>query len=397
MSLNDVTFDRTIGGLGRVSPSEDHVSGMLFYEQDTSGEEEISSIEELSPKFTPYSNSGESNAKNILYYHVSEFFRMNPSGKLFVKYVASGDRSTDYSEIKELQFKSGRKLRQLGVYDPEIDLGETDPGSHTQIAWPSLQSLTKTLNTEEHAPLSMMIQGKFTGTLSQLSDLSGKESRYISVLIGESATGQASAIKTNLKDNNLPVGCLGTALGTLSKALVHENIAWVQKFNIAGGEYDVPGFINGDRYDEVTKSDLDDLNTNRYIFAIKHTGDPGTYFNDSHTATKAVDDYAYIENNRTIDKAIRNIRTSLLPQLNSPLRVDREGYLFPDTVKYFENLVKKTLDQMRNDGELSDYAIGIDPYQRVLETSELVISTRLVPRGIARSIDVKIGFATNAE
>jgi hypothetical protein len=50
-----------------------------------------------------------------------------------------------------------------------------------------------------------------------------------------------------------------------------------------------------------------------YIFIKKHVGTAGTYFNDAPTAKPETSDYAFVENNRTIDKSIRVCRKFLLP------------------------------------------------------------------------------------
>ena len=49
----------------------------------------------------------------------------------------------------------------------------------------------------------------------------------------------------------------------------------------------------------------------------------GSFYNDSFTMDTITSDYAYIERVRTMDKAVRGIRTYLLPHLSSPLYVDQ--------------------------------------------------------------------------
>jgi len=195
------------------------------------------------------------------------------------------------------------------------------------------------------------------------------------------------------------VGSVGTVLGLLSKAQVNESIAWVQKFNVASEEYDVPGFAGetSQRVSDLSKGELDLLDEKGYLFFVKHTGDTGTYLNDSRTSERLTSDYAFIENTRTIEKAIRECRVSLLPQLNSPLSVTEEGLLASDTIKHFENLVKRPLERMQSRGELSSFEVSIDALQNVLSTSEIKLDVRLQPRGVARNIKVSIGFATKLE
>jgi hypothetical protein len=124
-------------------------------------------------------------------------------------------------------------------------------------------------------------------------------------------------------------------------------------------------------------------------------GVTGSYVNDTHTCALSSSDYAFLENVRTIQKAKRVIRTQLIPDLNSPLSVNSDGTLSPDTVKYFENQTSRPLNLMTNAEEISAFSVLVDPLQNVLTESKLKIQVRIVPRGLARQIVVNIGYAVS--
>jgi len=46
------------------------------------------------------------------------------------------------------------------------------------------------------------------------------------------------------------------------------------------------------------------------------------------------------------------------------------------------------------DGEISGYAVQINPDQDIAATSKLIINITLVIRGIARNVEVEIGYGT---
>ena len=90
----------------------------------------------------------------------------------------------------------------------------------------------------------------------------------------------------------------------------------------------------------------------------------------------------------------RGIRSILLPELNAPVYVDPDtGKLSPDSIAYFENLASQTLENMERLRELSGSSVYIDPNQNVLATSKLIIQARGVPVGVARNIEINLGFA----
>jgi hypothetical protein len=230
-----------------------------------------------------------------------------------------------------------------------------------------------------------------TAVTGSIADLRALNSPDVSVLIGGDGSGLGFDIATDLSNDYTPAG--GTVLGLLARAKVHENIGWVAPFNVQqGADFDTVILADGQEVPNVAAATLDTINERGYLFLRKHTGIAGAYLNDSHSATAATSDFAYIENNRTIQKAKRNIRAALLPTLNSPLTVNPDGTLSADTVKFFENLASRPLERMQAAGELSNFRVIIDPAQDVLATSTLALTVKLQPRGVARTITVTIGF-----
>jgi hypothetical protein len=167
---------------------------------------------------------------------------------------------------------------------------------------------------------------------------------------------------------------------------------------VDGTEFDEPAIAIGTGTvlvkDQATAG-LTTLNDSGYIFLKKYTGIDGSYYNDTPTCIASTSDYANIENNRTIDKAVRNVRALLLPFVNSPLYVNTDGTLTEDVISNYKNTVKQALEQMERDGELSAFSTTIDPTQNVLTTSKIAVSIKLVPVGVAREIEVNIGFAVS--
>jgi hypothetical protein len=82
----------------------------------------------------------------------------------------------------------------------------------------------------------------------------------------------------------------------------------------------------------------------------------------------------------------------MLPSLNSPLKLNADGTLAETTTAYLEDQAGVNLDQMIRDEELSAFVCVINPAQNVLTTSKIIISVTLVKNGVARQIEIPIGF-----
>ena len=438
--LNNIKFTKTNGGMGRKADNEDPISGLLMLLpemsesallNDSNGHFPFNKIEkpdgtndlyvamlrypeslatlgagiseqELSMKVSD-NTVDEYKAKaasNTVSYHVKEFFRMNPKGTLYLGIKIAG-ASIAGADISALQNYANGTIRQCGVFSAKV----LDELGKYQTECTSLE--------RDYKPLSLIVAtpGKtYTVGVDPNDSTAIKltESPVLSLSDMVGSTVYTSAGRCNVSllvgcdlDNGLIgklghykyYGCIGTCLGAVSKAAVHECIAWVQKFPLGLKE---PGLISGNLISEVSTENQEEMNGNRYIFVRTHVGNADNFFNDSHTLDEPTSDYAYIENVRTIDKACRGVRANLLPYLNSPLKVDAEtGQLDPGTVAFLETTAGKALEDMEKAGELSGYRAEIDPEQNVLATSEVEVLIKNVPMGVMRSVHVKIGFTTS--
>lgn len=319
----------------------------------------------------------EAQAKNAIVYHVDEFFRMSPTGTLYLALAETDMIGGD--AVETLQNYAEGKIRQVGI----ITANDANVGAYQASA---------TALEAQHKPLSIVYTTKGIQTLASLTAtnahiVSGRSN--VSKLIG---CDLYPGLIQEVGETYGYSGCIGTLLGALSAAAVNESIAWVQKFPL---DLTLPGLISGDLIKEVSTGNQTLLNDNRYIFVRTHTGEANNYFNDSHTYDVVTSDYAYIENVRTMDKATRGIRKNLLPYLNAPLYVDAEtGKMRADTVAVLETTAGRALEDMEKAGELSGYRVEIDPEQNVLATSEVEVIIRNVPVGVMRRVTVKIGFTT---
>ncbi|MCR5190330.1 MAG: DUF2586 domain-containing protein [Bacteroidales bacterium] len=424
VDLNDITFKKTNGGLGRIAESDDVISGLIFGGLGLTVASDISPTdsnysfeaiddagtyvrkftypEELAKTGIVYTPKPENDvltapqkAMNVLYYHITEFFRMNPKGVLYVM-VKDGNNAvtttttsqgvTTDGDIIKLQTFAGGNIRQIGVFNSTC----------TSTFINGMQVDCKTLE-DKHQPLSVVLtfSGRTASDPVDISTLTGYTPGNnepapcnVSLLIG---CDMDTGLQNDL-DNFAFYGCIGLCIGAISKAKVHECIAWVGNFALG---LKVPALFNGNHIRNISTTELKTLNGNRYIFPVIHAGDADNYFNDSHTLDDPTSDYAYIENVRTIDKACRGIRSKLLPWLNSPLRVDpSSGHLEAGTVKFLETTAGEALVEMEKAGEISGYKVEIDPAQNVLATSKVEIVVKKVPMGVMRKVEVEIGYTT---
>lgn len=378
--MGKLIFVKSEGGLGRVGAGSDHITGLVFYNAalpagfDTDNRvKNITSVEDAIAKgITEALFPAE-------FYHISRFFEVNASAKLWIGFFALAVTSHDFAELLTMRNVSGGEILQYVVV-PNLDFVAT------QVTALNLKLATL---EDEKAPAIGVICADISdvAALTSLPDLrTAGTSNLVSVCIAAGSSGTGSAA----------YGAAGLIAGAISLAAVHENIGWVAKFNMAlGAEYDVPTLQNAMPFSTLTTAQLTALDDKGYIYLKKYSGDTGTYFNDAYSCIVSTSDYAYLENNRVMAKAMRKIYSYLLPTFNMPLKVDAQsGKLAASTCSYFEVLGSKGLEELERAGELSGWKISVDPDQNVLSTSEVVIVVKQVPLGVTRTLKVKIGFTS---
>lgn len=377
-TLNDVVITKLSGGLGRRNPEQDMVSGLLFDDYAIATTEfpfdtvkRLASLEDAEALgiTAGYDIDGQS-----AYYQIQQFFRMNPSGDLYVMKTKATSYKAVAGKALDMQEKANGNIRQLAIiYSGTATFADTEDAvavAQTQAG----------LAYKDYMPFEVILEGKGfdVDTAPSLTELNAENVSVVIAMDVEKAVDYPNT------------AAVGLALGAISKAKVSENIAWIEKFNLTGEGFAKAGFVGGEEIK--TLGTLSELNEKRYIFARTHTGLAGVYFNDSATCTTGTSDFAYVENNRTINKATRLLRTALLPKLASPVLVDIDGKLPQSVSKSFEGLCRSALEGMIANQEVSAFDVYVDPKQNILATSELKVKAEITPVGTARKIMVDLGF-----
>lgn len=427
-TLNDVVINKLSGGLGRRTPEQDMVSGLLFDGVATTKLalnkiERLVSVEDAEALgiTADYDVNGQS-----AYYQIQQFFRMNPSGDLYIMASTGSSYAEIAGKAMDMQEKANGNIRQMAIiYSGATTFAQTKTAVETAQTQAGLAY-------KDYMPFEVILEGKGfdADTATSLAEFNAENVSVVVAMDVEKALEQKLVREDDNTVYNLAPGekvariedtnvfnvrtkdgykeedgafleftfrevykntaAVGLALGAVSRAKVSENIAWIEKFNLTGEGFSKAGFIGGQEIK--TLGTLSELNDSRFIFAKTHTGLAGVYFNDSHTCTTGTSDFAYVENNRTINKATRLLRTALLPKLASPVLVDIDGKLPQSVSKSFEGLCRSALEGMVANQEVSDFDVYVDPKQNILATSELKVKAEITPIGTARKITVDLGF-----
>lgn len=380
----ELTFVRTSGNVPRTPPNQDHVSALVldFTNAGYSVSSELyngrfASLEDVAA--ANFANDGTVSGK-IVDYHLRKAFEINPGSDI----VLWASSVVPFTNVLEFILNNTTDIRQAGVY---IAGAGEDISTHLDF----LQSQAD-IQYEKGAPVSFILASGH-GVLNY-DELPAYNTGYknISLSISESQDDDCASLRAEAGE---PVTDIGIMIGLVSKAAVHESVAWVKKFNSG---IQKPGLVDGSDLIKLSTADLQGLDSKGYLFFKKYPGISGSYLNDSHTLAEPTSEFSKIEAVRTMDKVERGIRTYLTPYLGAPLYVDAEtGKLRPDTVAFIETLAGRQLEDMEKAGELSGYKVEVDPNQNVLSTSTVEIIVKQVAVGVMRRVNVKLSYTTKID
>jgi Protein of unknown function (DUF2586) len=417
MATPQITFVIGNGGLGRTNPTQDSVCGLITTGIATTATASTAALPlNTSLRLTSVKDAeayGLSKAYDVtnsvlVYYHIKEFFRMNSNGVLWLRLAAQTASMADLAlkanaNAKQLLRDANGEINTLAIsrnpatgYTATITAGiDADVTSAIDNA----QALA-TEELDEKRPVHILIEGRSaSNSASTIADQRARTiaAPNVSVTIAKDKGGITTYLGSLPGSSTILAAhaAVGTVLGCISLAKVNESIGWTGKFNLLDAQnFQVPAIGNGfTEVQTLSQTDLNSINDKGYIFAMKRPAASGTYINDNPSCVALASDYAYLAEDRVVNKAVKLSYVGLFPFISSPLAL-QGGLLAPGTVAEFESAVRQALNQMVVNGEVSEFSVYVNPAQNVLATSKLNIVLRIVPYGTARTIEVNVGLAT---
>lgn len=402
--ISDVTITRSVGGLGRVGVNQDGICGLVVTGVAATSlalntPQRLGSLNQA--KGLGINAAYDTTNSTRIYYHLSEFFRLNPNGVIWLMIVAGTNEMVDIADktnefAKKLLREAGGEIRALGISTHAETEAGTGLDADVLLAIPLAQALADEEMTE-HRPVDIFIEGLgYSGNEATATDLRGLSARDISVVIGQDGS------RTDTDDFWASIGAV---LGSYSKrGGVNESIGWVAKQNLTSEAQTVflsAKLSDGTDVKTLSKAKLDTLADKGYIFALSYSGYDGFYWSGSSTCIAVTDDFAVIQNNSVIKKAMRICRNVMLPHIQRPLKVESStGRLRADMKASFEAEIRQAITKDMA-GEFSDLpTLIVDPaydednvaYPAINQDNTLRFIVGIVPDGTAEQITGTIGL-----
>lgn len=407
MARSQINSSRLQGGLGRREVNTDGVSAMVMNAVAVVSGLQLNTVYEL---------NGMSDVANLLitpayddandvlvYHHLERFFGRNPNGKLYLLCVSQtvtleGMVDVANNFAKKVSKDKQGEVKLMGIIrNPLANYTPTLEDGLDADVWAAIPKAQALINEEagNKRYFSIIIEGRsFNGTTASAENL-----RNLGDYPGVSVVIAADNDVSTAKAENAGYAAVGDFLGMLSKAAISQHPGEpLPLFNLsdaARGWFLKPGLSSALPLTSYSDTDLSTLDTKGYIFAETIPQVSGVYFQDTHTCAAISSDYAYIENNRVIDKMLRLANAALVRKAKSRFRVDPDtGRMESSVAAGLEDLVVNAVAGMQVDGDLSG---GIDAFLDtnvdLLAGDSIDIELTAIPLVIGRAITLKVGFS----
>lgn len=407
------------GGLGQKAPSDTNVAGLIFLtglevDEFTFGVHKFESLddaEKLGLNRAADINEA-ANTTAAPWYHISEFFRVNPNGTL---YVFNGDSLPDADcfaadgPADQLMAASANAIRFLGVVfgkDPDATITVTN-GYDASVGTVRMNAQTWVdARAQDFVYIDCVaIEGRFmvTGGYPTLGDLEMPQ-----ILIVDACDHGYFNATDWTQAAFRRCGAVGTALGSIGVRMLSESIGSVvierlpdeyrgrpnySLVDTRRNRWVTIGLTSGQLFDDLSQADRTDLGEKNHCFVGQYEGYPGAYFNADRTCTGPTDDFNRVNRNRVWNEAARRVRRALIPRMNSRVQIEpATGRIRPATIADWDAAAKRELQSLLADGEISDFRFTMDPNQDVLAQAKVVTKLSVTPNGIAEAIESEIGF-----
>lgn len=336
----------------------------------------------------------------LLYYHASEAFRLAPESVFHLITVPKTEKVSTLAVSDELKqaIRSIAGANTIGVAGVAAD--ET-----LQAAVAAAQLLVDGF-TDEHIYLDAIllegVGGYLKESVAAFDDLRAMESPNVTVVIAQDPDVAAR------KEAFAGYAAVGSAMGMLAVRAVHENMGSVdveskprkrkgeQDYSLTDsktGKWLNAALSNGTMFNALTGADQKKLNGLGYVYAGMFAGYGGFFFSNSHTATNAGSDYAFIERNAVWNKAARIIRETLIPRVRSKVQADPStGYIKSTTIQDWDGRIRKALEPMVAVGNMADFDIYINPKQLAVSNAPFNVQVRMVADGVVHEFEIDLGF-----
>ena len=403
-----------VAGLGASAKSDENIKGIVFggVVPDTGNYTTLgTSFELLTPDDADdlgLTAAYDAAKKVLVRYHINEFFRLNPNGKLWIMIVAQSVTLTQMctlasAYVTKLINDSGKKVTDVGVvrnpatgYTPTLTNG-IDHDVTTAVA--AAQLLVEGFITQNVYIDHIYIEGReVNGSIASIKDLRTLGAANVCVVIAQDSTVAA------LDALFAKTAAVGTVMGMAGIRRVEEDLGSINVINNPdksvetyplndGIMFELPAISSGALVSTLSAAEIEVLQDNGYIFADSYPGYEGVFLNKSNVCTAADNDFAYGARMRVWNKAARLVLKKFIPRYNKNVETVGGKMTTIEITEWQEDInnTRNGLGKMVVDKHCLSSSVFLNPDQTIdANAGEVVVEMSLGVYNYVRTIVGKL-------
>lgn len=420
MSFKGPSIIKVNGGLGQTAPSDRNVAGLIIQKGYVVGTTfvadtvyKLQSLDDATALGLNAASDANVSATNACaaWYHISEFFRLNPDGTLYVWNGGAGTTPFAAGDAADqLMAASANGIRIMGLvygFDPAATPVTTGGFGGTVAADIAAAQVWAEAKAAAYVYVDCVVVEGYAASAT-LVDLKAMDAPQVHVTVAcdhgyftSYPAGFKRSAAVGMVLGSIGVRALSESIGSVTLARYPDSKRGSANYSLVDARLNrwvTPGLSTQQLFDDLSQTVRDNLTANAYGYAGKYEGYAGVYYNADATCTLATDDYNTIHINRLWNEAARGVRRALTPRMNSRVRIDPStGKIASGTIADWDAACKRELETLLIEGEIADYTFRLDPDQDVIAQGKVVTRVRIVPQGIAKAIEAEIGFTNPAQ
>lgn len=284
--------------------------------------------------------------------------------------------------VKLINFANGKIKIVAAVSNDTLvypgGTGLTTTAGINADCYTAITNLQATLASYAALPYNWPMRGivgctSFTGTASDLTDITANTTNRVMAFIGDTASGDGCA--------------MGLVMGRLAAIPVQRKISRVKDGPVSSTTAYI-ATTAAESYASTTTITGKGFNTFKTI-----TNKNGYYFTGDQTACATTDDYHFMCRGRVIDKAHRIIVEVYNNEIDDEVDTNDDGTIDANSAKSLEAKAetagKTNMVALDN---CKEFNVTVDPDQNVDATSTIGINANVKGKGYSTTFNVNLGF-----
>ena len=310
--------------------------------------------------------ANDANSVILRHYHIAEFFRKNPKGKLhFLNINGTAASVSDIGDIAVatadyIKTQNG-EIKQVAVaFNSQVaNFVDMLHGGTSSGGAVGFQSIADTLRDTDFKPVDVFfLEGS---NVSNYPDFRAKNCPNVAIVLGNDLrfidAGNQDFVGT---------AAVGTVLGCSTNKQLHQSFAWVGNKNNNLTDTTKDKFLDAAIFglanvQNEPLSTLNVLETHGYIFPRVFPNASGVYWVQSNNCVAKNSSINSTESVQVVNKAYRVLYQTLLPYINQTVTTTAQGRLTVGQRSLIENDIRNAINANLGDNINELALVLVDP------------------------------------